>query len=218
MTDIRLRFDHDKLGEYPVPRARCIIGRNKDCNIRIPHEKVSTHHAEIFEIKDQYTGFRHGKYEQGAPMRLRGAFIFARVFKAKTNPAGIDYWTEVWMRIARMGAKLIPIWVPTDIGDWKRGDSLDIDGFFFKNYAYRVDGAPDMHTPLFVAGGLKRFKMKSHPMLIWVGLAFAVFAGFVAVLFFNMNRQSRRESEEYKARMIDRRRKRRSHVPGGAGA
>ncbi len=172
------------------------------------------HHAEVFELKDQYTDFRLGNYAQGAPLRLRGTFIFARVFRANTNPAGIEYWTEVWIRIARLGAKLIPIWVPANIGDWKRDDNLDIDGFFFKNYAYRVEGAPDMHTPLFVAGGLKRFKMRSHPVTIWVGVGFAVCVAFIALLFFNMNRKSRVESEAYKAKLIDRRRQRRSSVPG----
>ena len=172
-------------------------------------EETGQRHPVIFEVKDQYTKFKTGEFPQGEPVRLRGSFITARVFRAKTNPVGIKYWSEVWMRIPRLGAKLIPLWIPRDIGDWNVGDSLDLDAFFFKNYGYAVQEGPDRHTPLFVAGGLRSFALVSHPATKWIGLGFASFLLMIGIVFFRMNRRARLESAEYKAKLVERRRTRR---------
>lgn len=174
-------------------------------------------HADIFELPEQYKKFKYGDYKQGAALRLRGQFIGANVFRAITNPVGIEYWSEVWVQIPRMGAKLIPIWIPRDIGEWKRNEGVDIDAFFFKNYAYEPFQGGDRHTPLFVAGSLERFTMKSHPATMWVGIGFAIFVVFLAGVFFQMNRRAKRESLDYKKHLIERRRQRRTPV-GGAQA
>jgi hypothetical protein len=179
--------------------------RNKDSETR---------HEEIFELKEQYTGFKEGKYEVGAPLRVRGTFVQARIHRAKVNPVGIKYWSSVWIRIPRMGAKMIPIWVPGDIGEWRWGDSVDVDAYYFKNRAYQAQDYSVVHTPQFVAATLSSFRIKSHPITLWVGLGFALLVVFVAALFFNMNRGARRESDDYKSRLVDRRRRRRAARPG----
>ena len=145
-------------------------------------------------------------------MRLRGQFIGANVFRALTNPVGIEYWTEAWIQFPRMGAKMIPVWIPRDIGEWKRGEGVDIDAFFFKNYRYEPFQGEDRHTPLFVAGDLVRFKMESHPATLWAGIGFGVFLLLVAGIFFQMNRRAKQESLDYKKRLIERRRGRRSRI------
>lgn len=171
-------------------------------------------HIEVFELKDQYTGFKHGTYERGAPLRLRGTFVLARVHRAKVNPLGIKYWTAVWIRIPRMGAKMIPIWIPQDIGAWRYGEGVDIDAFYFRNRAYQAQDYSVVHTPQFVAATLSRYKMVSHPATFWMGIIFAAFVVLVAVLFFNMNRRAKKESDEYKTRIVDRRRRRRASSEG----
>lgn len=168
----------------------------------------------IFELIDQYKKFRTGDYEQGSPWRLRGTFMTRRTYHADANPVGIKYWTEVWLQIPRMGSKMIPIWVPRDIGDWRFGETVDVDGFFFKNYGYESVAGQLIHTPLFVAGGLERYELTTHPLYQWVGLGFAIFVAMIAFLFFKMNRQSRQESEEYKARLVARRRSRQTRTLG----
>lgn len=172
------------------------------------------HFRNIFELIDQYKKFRTGGYEQGSSWRLRGTFMTRRTYHAAVNPVGIKYWSEVWLRIPRMGSKLIPIWVPRDVGDWRFGETVDVDGFFFKNYGYEaVEGQP-VHTPLFVAGGLERYELKTHPLYSWIGLGFAIFVALMAFLFFSMNRRAKRESEEYKAKLVERRRNRRTRTLG----
>lgn len=167
-------------------------------------------HTNVFELKGQYDKFKSGEYQQGQGFRLRGQFIGANVFRARTNPVGIDFWSEVWIQIPRMGAKMIPIWIPIDIGDWEKGEGIDIDCFYFKNYGYEPYQGGDKHTPLFVGGSLERFKMESHPANLWIGLGFAGFLGLVAFIFFRMNRQAKRESNDYKSRLVERRRTRRT--------
>jgi len=169
-------------------------------------------HSDIFELKDQYSKFKSGEYEQGASLRVRGQFIGANIFRAVTNPVGIKYWSEVWIQIPRMGAKMVPLWIPRDIGEWKRGDGVDVDAFFFKNYRYEPFQGGDRHTPLFVAGDLRRFKMVSHPATLWTGIGFAIFLLLVAIIFFQMNRRAKRESLDYKKHLIERRRSRRPSV------
>jgi hypothetical protein len=172
-------------------------------------------HRIIFEVEDQYTKFKLGEFPQGEAVRLRGTFIAARIFRARTNPVGIRFWSEVWIRIPRMGAKLIPIWIPRDIGDWTRGAGVDVDAFFFKNYGYSVVDGADRHTPLFVAGDLDPFNLVTNPAAKWVGGGFAALLMFVAWIFFRMNKRARLDSEDYKARLVERRRQRRgSHEQG----
>ncbi len=40
--------------QIPLPSDRCIIGRNADCDVRLPDASVSNHHLEIVRIKDRY--------------------------------------------------------------------------------------------------------------------------------------------------------------------
>ncbi len=167
-------------------------------------------HTDIFELKEQYDKFKSGEYQQGAALRLRGQFIGANVFRAVTNPVGIQYWSEVWVQFPRMGAKMIPIWIPGDIGDWERGEGVDVDAFFFKNYRYEPFRGEDRHTPLFVSGNLERFTMESHPATLWTGIGFAVFVLVVALIFFQMNRRAKQESMDYKEHLISRRRMRKT--------
>ncbi|MCA8957033.1 MAG: hypothetical protein KDC87_13225 [Planctomycetes bacterium] len=171
-------------------------------------------HEEIFETKQQYQKFKRGDVKQGSPWRVRGLFMGANVFEADPNPAGIQTWSEVWLQIPRLGAKLIPIWVASDIGAWKIGEGVDIDAWFFKNYAYMPQEGGERHAPLFVAATLERFAMKSHPATLYAGIGFALFIGLVGLLFFRMNVRAQRDSADYKERLVERRRNRRRTTTG----
>lgn len=39
--------------QIPLPSERCVIGRNADCDVRLPDASVSNHHAELVFTKDR---------------------------------------------------------------------------------------------------------------------------------------------------------------------
>lgn len=166
-------------------------------------------HQETFGNNKQYELYKFGDYERGSPVRLRGSFKMTRWFHADVNPAGIAYWSAVWMQIPRLGGKLIPIWIPKKIEGWNVDESLDFDAYYFKNLAYETYDGPDRHTPVFVAADIDRYEALPDPIRKWVAGAFVLVLVMVGLLFFNMARRSMRETEAYKSKIIERRRKRR---------
>lgn len=47
---LALTIDNNDV-QIPIPNDRCIIGRNADCDVRLPDAAVSNHHVEIVRIK-----------------------------------------------------------------------------------------------------------------------------------------------------------------------
>ena len=133
----------------------------------------------------------------------------ARVYRAQLNPAGIEYWSEVWIQLPRLGGLLIPIWIPKDIGSWKRRESVVADGYFFKNYRYENREESYTQAPLFVAGNLKHLVVQTHPVTRYVGIGFAVLVALMILLFFRMARKSSQETKEHEALLTQRRQRRR---------
>lgn len=172
----------------------------------------------FFELAEQYRKFRDGEFQPGHEIAIRGQLQDSRWWRAQPNPVGIEYWSEVWVRIPRMGAKIVPIWIPERV-ELPRGTDVQCDGYFFKNYSYaavsrpRPDAPPGtrVHTPLFVAAGLDRFELEVSLVDSGIAWALAVMGVVVIVAFVMFSRRARRESELSSAQMIERRRLRRTN-------
>jgi hypothetical protein len=172
----------------------------------------SEHQLPLFDTKTQLDAFKSGEYPQGTSIRLRGTYRDGDWWAAKTNPAGIQYWSAIWIQIPRLGGKTVPVWIPARIADLKYGHEVDITAYFFKNLAYRVldpEAEGLRYTPVFVAGGVRIVDLSPNLMshwFAWVGSGFAVM--LIGVFFF-LGRQARRESENHRESLIVRRRHRR---------
>ena len=96
-----------------------------------------------FNNEKQFLGVRDGKVAKGTPFRILGTFIMGRTFAAEANPLGIQKWTEAHIQIRELGGKIVPLWIPEDIGtDWQINATVEARGYLFKRYRFQSrDGA-----------------------------------------------------------------------------
>lgn len=175
--------------------------------------------------KEQLDGYLRGRAERGEPIRLLGTYVTAKWSEAGPNPIGAEQWTEVWVQVRDLGAKLVPVWIPKKVEGFRYNDGLEVRAFYLRNYSYetfakersasgrmrRVKREPV--TPVFIAADLNRYVPDpKHPALEWlqIGLMIA-FCLLLLVLFMNA-RKERVASRRHAETLAERRRKRRNQI------
>ncbi|GAB4136541.1 MAG: hypothetical protein Fur0037_01180 [Planctomycetota bacterium] len=150
-----------------------------------------------------------GRVPRGTKLRILGTVAkLPRTIEANPNPAGIRYWTEVWVQVRDLGGKLFPIWIP-DRATANIQDGLEVRGYYFKRYAYETLRGGEARTAVFVASRLDYWQPDVDPMLqvVWVGIA--VIVTLIVLWLWLSQRRERQRSEEVQNHLIERRRKRR---------
>ncbi|HLU38418.1 MAG TPA: hypothetical protein VK081_03480 [Planctomycetota bacterium] len=201
----------------------------QDADVRLPHAQdvplwhfasYAQHRAatmtpeEIaalphFENKDQWDAIARLQGERGKAWLLTGIFCRAHVIEAKTNPLGIENWSEVWLYSRGFAHRPFAVWIPKHVGEWIRNDTARCVGYFFKRYVVEGgDGKPHL-SPLFVAADLERVEFNPLAASKKIGLAMGAFAALLVVVFFVLSRRDRRDRERYEQEMVRRRRRRR---------
>ncbi len=173
---------------------------------------------DVFTLEPQYREIAEGRSLQGHPMRIIGLFMKGRVYRAEVNPLGIKHWSEVWIRLPRLGKLVVPLWIPEDVGDWQRLQTVETTGYFFKNLRFtNLEEPPEVtQAPLFVAANMRRHVIHQHPFTKYVGIGFAAGITLLVGLFFMMARQSSRQSKQHDEELVQRRRRRRKQQSGAS--
>ena len=166
--------------------------------------------------KNQIDEFKFGARDQGTPVRIKGRFAWSRIFKADTNPAGIDSWSEVWIQLPRLGGMSVPIWIAKDIAEgdkkWRRLQDVELVGYYFKNHHYQTVTDEKRFTPLFVAAGLEAVELPVNPLRSTLGY---LFMGAIVLLIwtiFMMFRTNLKETAKHEEELVGRRRRRRGRL------
>jgi hypothetical protein len=168
----------------------------------------------------QWRELESGSSPKGSRYRLMGTFQLGRTFAAKTNPLGIESWSEVWIQCRDLGGRTLPIWLPIALGDeWRRNQTVIAHGYFFKRYLYVSQNGERHFAPLFVAASLEPFSIS---LGLFDNAIARLFAGLVAIVtlgFLLWARRDRRQHREHETQLIERRRRRRSNTtPAGQSA
>lgn len=160
--------------------------------------------------KDQFEDLLQGRVERGTPMRLLGTFVQARTVEAAVNPAGIQYWSEVWMQVPELRGKTLPVWIPDKVPMLGKGASLELRAYYYKHLVYDTEAGGATFTCVFVAPRLDLFQLASHPIARQLGLLFAAVVGLGVLWIAWLARRDRRRARAFEDHLIARRRKRRT--------
>ena len=161
-------------------------------------------------------------------MRVLGRFVTARTIEAPANPAGIKTWTEAWIQSQELGGKLIPVWIPDDVGaDWVENQDVEARCYFYKLYTYKPryrkamkkwDENGNMRrvevdmviAPVFVAARLdpyQRVEYESTTVVMWVFLGGVI---ALVLLFVWIALRDRARSKKFEEDRVARRRRQRA--------
>jgi hypothetical protein len=182
------------------------------------HQRATLTPAEVaalpaFDRREQWDAIGRTQGQRGAAFRLSGIFCRAHVIEAKTNPLGIENWSEVWLYSRGFSHRPFAVWIPKHVGEWSHKDTARCVGYFFKRYVVDGgDGKPHF-CPLFVAADLERVDFNPLAASKKVGLGLGAVTAVIIVLFFALARRDRKETTRHEDDLLRRRRRRR-----GAGA
>lgn len=171
-----------------------------------------------FDRGEQWNAVIRGEFERGAAYRLAGIFCRAHVIEARTNPLGIENWSEVWLYSRGFSHRPFAVWIPKHVGSWGHSETARCVGYFLKRYV--VDGATgEQHmSPVFVAADIERVDFNPLRASRAIGLGLAAVTAVIVLIFFAASRRDKRATYAYEETMSKRRRVRRSTAPVGSGA
>jgi hypothetical protein len=173
--------------------------------------------APLLDREHTWPEFTRDAVARGTPMRVQGIVADLRRRQALPNPAHVQQWTDVWLQVAELGGKAVPVWIPAAI-QAEVGAGVCARAFYYRRFAYESRGnGQQQWTPLFVAAGLD-------PVAIDAGAGMRKFGWFalgglalLTVLAYLTNRQLQRASAAHDAALAERRRRRRQAGIGNAG-
>jgi hypothetical protein len=182
------------------------------------HNLVKMTPAEVaalptFDRAEQWNAAMRGEFVRGGAYRLAGIFCRAHVIEARTNPLGIENWSEVWLYARGFAHRPYAVWIPKHVGAWGHSETARCVGYFYKRYV--VDGATgEQHlSPVFVAADLERVDFNPLRASRAVGLGMGAVTAVLLVIFFAAARRDKRTRHEHEALLVERRRQRRGRAP-----
>jgi hypothetical protein len=173
--------------------------------------------APLLDREGAWPQFTRDAVARGTPMRVQGIVAELRRRQALPNPAHVQQWTEVWLQVAELGGKTVPVWIPAAVRA-EVGAGVRARAFYYRRFAYESRGnGQQQWTPLFVAAGLD-------PVAVDAGAGMRQFGWFalgglalLTALAYLTNRQLQRASAAHEAALAERRRRRRQAGIGNAG-
>lgn len=163
-----------------------------------------------FAQVEQWREMEAGNVPRGTAYRLLGTFQLGRTLGARANPLGLESWSEVWIQSRDLAGRTIPIWLPKRMSDnWRRNQTVQMIGYFFKRYIYTSQSGERHYAPVFVAADLAEFTVSRSLLNNAITMGFAGIVTIVSVAFFFMARRDRRRRAVHEDDMVDRRRRRR---------
>lgn len=167
---------------------------------------------------DQWEEIRQGRLAHGTPMRVLGTVARApRITVAKTNPAGIEQWTELWVQVRDIGGKPVLVWFPKALDPVAYGTGLELRAYYHKRYLYETEKGIVL-TPLFVAAELDRFVIETHPAVRDAGWIVLGLSALTILWLWRHSRRERRRWHDHEDEIAARRRRRREREQQMAGS
>lgn len=176
--------------------------RNKNMTL------VDWRRIKPFVEKEQLDDIRLGVTPKGTPLRVVGQFIFARTWKARANPIGVEDWTQLWVQIHDLGGKLVPVWVPQEV-QLARNTPLELRTYYFRRHLYLTSQGGIAVTPIFVTDSINRFvTLPPDAATTWLKWGFVALVSLLIAFFILMARRDRSRLRAHRREMDERRRRR----------
>lgn len=153
-----------------------------------------------------------GQSYRGAALRLPISRVeVVRHMLLPENPARLHEVTELWLTNVNWDKKLpvIGLHVPGRVTGIQKGDLIDGDLLFFKNYAFDSSVGSRRLSPLFVALEVRRFELPRDSVMRQVLLGVAGLTVLMVVLLAVLVRRDRRRADEFERQRIEVRQRRR---------
>ncbi len=164
--------------------------------------------ASLNAQTEVYRKLLDGEITRGSPLRVFGTLVRRRIIAAPPNPAGIEYWTTVWVQVREFGGRVIPIWVPKRVDNVALRSNLEVRGFLYRWFNYEAP-KDRLRAPLFVAADLDLYQLETDRTMHTLGIVLLSGLAGIIVLFWIAQRRAAKESLAHSRDMDARRRRRR---------
>ena len=164
---------------------------------------------EKLDTPEKYSAHVRGNAPKGELTGFCGSIQRVRTIEARPNPAGIEFWSEAWIQVRELGGRVIPLWIPKRIEEFRIGEPVFTGGHFYKVRRYTSVDDHEHVVPLFVAADLLRYKLPDNPLSWYLYVpVITFFLGLVVFSFWYARREGRQE-REMEAKIVNLRRRHR---------
>ena len=200
----------------PIDEAQTLPLWHLASFVREEFKKMTPEHVLAlpkFITEEQWNDFLHHNTPKGEMVGILGSIQKVRTIEARTNPVGIERWSEAWVQVRELGGRILPIWLPKQLEPFRVGEAVYLAGYFYKVCTYTSVTDEDHAAPLFVAADLLRYKLPEYAMgwYLWVPIVGFMLLLIAFAIWFS--RRDQRQGEAMEKAIVNLRRRHRGAVP-----